>query len=146
MRVRWLLLLALLPWLAACGPKAPQIVIENPWARSSPRMAETGVVYMVIRNKGSAPDVLIGASTDIAEAIEIHESIMENGVMKMQPVPGQRLEIPAQGAVELKPGGYHLMLLKLKQPLQEGQTITVTLRFEKSGEITVQVPVKRMGP
>lgn len=146
MRVRWLLLLALLPWLAACGPKAPQIVIENPWARSSPRMAETGVVYMVIRNKGNAPDVLIDASTDVAEAAELHQSIMENGVMKMQPVPGQRLEIPAKGAVELKPGGYHLMLLKLKQPLQEGQTITVTLRFEKSGEITVQVPVRRMGP
>ncbi len=146
MRVRWLLLLALLPWLAACGPKAPQIVIENSWARSSPLMAEPGVVYMVFRTKRSATDVRIGASTDIAEAVEIHESIMENGVMKMQPVPGQRLEIPAQGAVELKPGGYHLMLLKLKQPLQEGQTITVTLRFEKSGEITVQVPVKRMGP
>lgn len=145
--LRWFVmgLLVLLGTLGCQRQSGPKIQIEQPWARSSPKMANAGAVYMVIRNTGNVPDVLIGAAADICEAVEIHETLMENGVMKMRPIPRQRLEIPAKGQVELKPGGYHLMLLNLKSPLQEGQTITLTLHFEKSGDIQVQVPVKRMG-
>ena len=67
---------------------------------------------------------------------------MEGQVMKMRPVPGQRLEIPARGAVELKPGGLHLMLIGLKQQLKPGDKIEVTLSFEKSGDKTVQAEVR----
>jgi copper(I)-binding protein len=70
--------------------------------------------------------------------------IDENNVMHMKPVEGQRLVIPAKGKVELKPGGYHIMFIGLKEPLKEGQVIDLTLKFEKSGEMKVQAPVKKM--
>lgn len=132
--------------LAGCGGKqGPDIRISDAWARPSPRMATSGAVYMVIANKGGEDDALIGVEGDVSDALEIHEmSIDENNVMRMKPVEGQRLVIPAKGKVELKPGGYHIMLIGLKQPLKEGQEIEITLKFEKSGDIKVKAPVKMM--
>ncbi len=97
--------------------------------------------YMVIENSGGA-DRLISASADVAEVTEIHETKdMGNGMMGMQPVQGG-LEIPANGSVTLKPGGYHIMLMKLKQELAPGQAIRLTLKFQSGKEIALDVPVK----
>jgi hypothetical protein len=71
---------------------------------------------------------------------EVHETKMEGGVMKMSPV--SKVEVPAGGKVEFKPGGYHIMLMELQRDLKEGETITITLTFEKSGNVTVQASVK----
>ncbi len=144
----WLVLalLGLLMSLAACSPQGPALVVRDPWARPSPQMADTGVIYMDIVNRGNEEDALIGVQVDIAQMAEIHQSVMdENGVMKMQPVPEQRLPIPAKKKVSLAPQGYHIMLMGLKQPLEPGMVLQVTLRFEKSGEMTIEVPV-RQGP
>jgi len=132
--------------LTACGgSKGPEIVVSNAWARPSPRMATSGAAYMVIENKGNEDDALIGVEGDVSDAIEIHEMVIdENNVMHMKPVEGQRLVIPAKGKVELKPGGYHIMLIGLKHQLQEGEVVDLTLKFEKSGEIKVKAPVKMM--
>lgn len=142
-----LALLIILSALSACAaqPKGPAIAISNPWARPSPMMAEMGAVYMVIVNNGNEADALVEVTSSIAKTVEIHQTVQEGDVMKMQPVPGQRLEIPAHGTVELKPGGYHIMLIGLEHPLQPGENITLTLRFEQSGEMTIEVPV-REGP
>ena len=133
--------------LAACsGGKGPEIVISDPWARPSPKMATSGAAYMIIENKGKEDDALIGVDGNVSDAVEIHEMVIdENDVMHMKPVEGQRLVIPAKGKVELKPGGYHIMLIGLKHQLQEGEIIDLTLKFEKSGEMKVQAPVKMMG-
>ncbi|HHB91060.1 MAG TPA: copper chaperone PCu(A)C [Anaerolineae bacterium] len=148
---RFLIILVLLSLLAvtlaACGgSKGPQIEIKDPWARPSPKMATSGAAYMIIENKGNEDDVLIGVEGDVSDAVEIHEmTIDENNVMRMRPVEGQRLVIPAKSKVELKPGGYHIMLIGLKHQLKEGEVIDLTLKFEKSGEIKVQAPVKMEG-
>ncbi len=132
--------------LSACGgAKGPQIEIKDPWARPSPKMATSGAAYMIIENKGNEDDALIGVDGDVSDAVEIHEMVVdENNVMHMKPVEGQRLVIPAKGKVELKPGGYHIMLIGLKHQLQEGEVVDLTLKFEKSGEMKVQAPVKMM--
>ena len=130
--------------LAACssGPAGPQIKIEDAWARSSPLAAGNGSVYLTIENGGNEADALIGVSAAVSEAAEIHEMMMEGDVMKMRPVAGQRLEIPAGGKVELKPGGLHIMLLELKEKLEIGQTVELTLKFEKTGEQTVTAEIR----
>ncbi len=142
-----LLMLILLPMLfiGCLGSKGPEIVVTESWARPSPKMASSGAVYMTIENKGNEDDVLIGVDGDVSKAVEIHEMVIDdNNVMHMKPVEGQRLVIPAKSKVELKPGGYHIMLIGLKNQLKEGDVVDLTLRFEKSGEIKVQAPVKPM--
>jgi hypothetical protein len=110
--------------------------------RSSPLAEGNGSAYLTIRNRGNEADALIGVSTAVSEAAELHEMQMEGDVMKMRPVAGQRLEIPARGSVELKPGGLHIMLLDLKEKLEAGKKIDLALLFEKSGEQTITVEIR----
>ncbi|HXF68924.1 MAG TPA: copper chaperone PCu(A)C [Thermoflexus sp.] len=140
--------------IAACAAPAatgPQIQIQDPWARPGAMGMSHGMghggegtsaVYFVVVNNGDQPDALIGAASDAAEQAELHETVMEGDVAKMRPVP--RVEIPAKGRVEFRPRGLHVMLIGLKQDLKVGDTFTVTLRFEKSGEIRISVPVREM--
>ncbi|HET9911210.1 MAG TPA: copper chaperone PCu(A)C [Anaerolineales bacterium] len=130
--------------LSACQPasKGPQIVTSGAWGRPSPKMAMAGAVYVTIKNKGNEPDRLISASTTAAKTVELHESYMdENGVMGMRPLEGG-LEIPAGEAVKLEPGGNHIMLIDLVEPLVPGTKINVALQFEKSGEVVLEVEIK----
>ncbi len=101
---------------------------------------DRGAAYMVIKNSGSAADALIGASSDVAATVEIHETKMVDGNASMLPVA--RIEVPAGGSVELKPGGYHVMFIGLKQPLTVGAKITINLQFEKGGTIPVEAEVR----
>lgn len=102
--------------------------------------SENGAVYMTIRNMTDVEDKLVKAESDIAEAIELHAVEDNNGVMEMRPVP--QLDIPAGGEVELRPGGFHVMLIGLNQELTPGSLIDVTLQFEQAGEIAVQAEVR----
>ena len=128
--------------LSACQPpvSGPKIVTSGAWGRSSAMMATAGAVYVVIENQGNQADRLIGVSSAAAKTAQVHESYMDNGMMSMRPVEGG-LEIPAGGKVELKPGGYHIMLIDLVKPLEVGSKIAVTLKFEKSGEIALEVEI-----
>ena len=98
---------------------------------------------MVIRNKGGEPDRLVAASVDFAGKTEIHQMAMNDNVMVMRPVAGG-LEIPAGGEAELKPGGYHVMFMKLGEQLKEGEMRKVRLTFEKAGEIEVEFKVENV--
>jgi periplasmic copper chaperone A len=119
--------------------------VENAWARPSMAAKDgSGTVsgiFMVVSNGGKEADRLIGGVTAAAEKVEVHETIMEGEVAKMQQVAGG-LEIPAGGSVMLKPGGYHVMLIGIKQDLKVGDKFSIDLQFEKSGTITLEVPVK----
>jgi copper(I)-binding protein len=128
----------------AQGTGNTSIIIEQPWARATPTGAKTGAVYMTLDNKSGTADRLTGASSDVADKLQIHEMKVENGVMQMREVPGG-LPIPAGGSVVLKPGSYHVMMLGLKKPLTAGEKIPLTLTFEKAGNISVTIPVQAMG-
>lgn len=142
----------------ASSPGASGITVSDAWARTSTAVAGAGAAYLTITNGGSTADALIGGSTPIADALEVHETMpmepspdasagMGGGMaspgtpmMGMQKI--DRLEIPAGGSVELKPGSYHLMLIGLTQELKAGETIELTLRFEQAGEVRVTAEVR----
>ncbi len=151
MRIGFLfLVLALL--MAACGPKAGALAasqggieIYDPIARAPGGMMGDGEgggvagVFMLIKNTGAKNDRLVNAASDVSELVQIHETTMAGGVMKMGEVAG--IDVPAGGQAELKSGGYHVMLINLKQELKPGDTISVILTFEQAGEVTIQASV-----
>lgn len=147
-----MLLAALL--LGACGgPAGPAIEAHDVWAR--PAMAGggmlseagmgaagTGAVFLRLTNDGREADRLLGGRTDVAEVVEIHETVMEGEVMRMQMV-ADGLEIPAGGKVLLQPGGYHVMLIGIQRDLAVGDEFELELAFEKSGTLLVEAQVRQ---
>lgn len=113
------------------------IEISDPWTRATPPAAKVGGGYLTLTNKGAQPDRLLDGSSEIASRVEVHKMEMTDGIMKMRPVP-EGVEVPAGVTVKLAPGGYHLMLLDLKKPISEGETIPVKLRFERAGAVDVE--------
>jgi len=118
-----------------------QLEVSNAWARATPGKAENGAAYVTILSP--TPDRLLSASSPAAKKAELHTMEMAGMVMKMRPVAG--LDIPAGQPVALKPGGEHIMLIGLQQPLREGQSFTLTLNFEKAGARTLSVAVEKAG-
>jgi copper(I)-binding protein len=106
-------------------------------------VGENSAAFMSIKNNGSEADTLFKASCDAAMMVTIMDSKMEGDVMSMSDVTG--IEMPAGSTVELKSGGYHIMLMDLKQELKAGSTISITLEFAKAGKITLDVPVNAIG-
>jgi copper(I)-binding protein len=105
-------------------------------------MAGTGAVFMLLKNEGGEADRLTGGQTDVADVVEIHETVMEGEVMKMRML-ADGLEIPAKGEVLLKPGSYHVMLIGMKRDLKVGDTFSLELRFEKSGSMMLEPVVRQ---
>jgi len=124
--------------------KVGDLVLDHAWARATPGGAKVGGGYLTIENKGTTPDKLIGGSTPAAAKVEVHEMAMNNGVMTMRPVKGG-LSIPPGQSVTLAPGGYHIMMMELKRPLKKGDTVPVTLKFEKAGEVKVTFEIEGIG-
>jgi periplasmic copper chaperone A len=149
MRHSSVLLLALALAISAAAPafaqefKAGDIVVEKPWARATPKGAEVGGGFFVVRNKGATPDRLTGGTADFA-TVEIHETSSEGGVSKMRELK-VGLSIPAHGSVGLSPGGYHLMFTHLTHPLAKGETVKATLNFEHAGPVEVEFRVTGVG-
>jgi hypothetical protein len=124
--------------------KAGDLVISQGWSRATPNGAKIGSGYLTIENKGTAPDRLVSVSADIAGKTEVHEMTMKNGVMTMRSVDNG-LTIDPGKTVKLAPGGYHLMMFDLKNPLKQGDTLPVTLTFEKAGKVNVSLAVEGIG-
>lgn len=124
--------------------KLGELVIESPFARATPPGATVGAGYVTIRNTGTTADRLVSATFAIAERVEIHEMVESNSVMMMRELAGG-LDIPAGGAAELKPGGTHLMLMGLKKPLVAGDSVKLKLKFEKAGEVDLDLGVRPLG-
>ncbi|HZL31382.1 MAG TPA: copper chaperone PCu(A)C [Pseudolabrys sp.] len=118
--------------------------ISASWARATPKGASVGGGYVTITNTGTVPDRLVGGSTPVAGRFEIHEMSMDNGVMKMRMLP-RGIEIKPDETVNFKPGGYHVMLVGLKQQLTQGQHFKATLEFEKAGKVDVDFVVEGIG-
>lgn len=129
--------------LAVAQVKIGSLLIEAPWLRATPSGAKVAGGYLKITNTGSAPDRLVGGSLPIAGQVEVHEMSMVDNVMKMRRLDG--LEIKPGATIELKPGGFHLMFMELKDGLKAGQTIKGTLVFEKAGTVEVEYLVAPIG-
>lgn len=134
--------------LLALGSISPAMAdggmtVTQAWARATPGNVKTGAIYLTATNNGASADRLIGASSPAAEKAELHEMSMDNGIMKMRPV--KSLAIAPGKSLVLKPGGYHVMLTGLKAPLKEGDTVPLTLQFEKAGAIAVTAQIAKVG-
>jgi len=123
---------------------AGALKIEHPWSRATPPGASVGVGYLIIENTGTDDDRLVSIKGAVSPDIEMHQSLEKNGVATMRMVEGG-IPVPAGKTVKLEPGGYHLMLKKLKEPLKKGDSVPVTLTFEKAGSVDVDLSVAAMG-
>lgn len=156
--------------LAACGGMSGtnsadtkavgSITVSDVWARaiqitgdSTQPTAEASMMpsagagavsgaFMTIKNSGSTADKLIKAESTIADAVELHTMVDDNGVLQMRPV--ESIEVPANGEVQLKPGGFHVMLIGLKKDLTPGDPVMITLTFAQAGQVTVNADVRAM--
>lgn len=129
--------------VAACtaDPDAG-LQVRSAWARATPPGVQVGAVYLTIHNAGAA-DRLVKVTTEASEKAELHQTLMEDGQMQMRPI--EILEVPQGGEAVFQPGGMHLMLIGLKQPLREGAAVPLTLTFERAGTIQIQARVAAIG-
>ena len=122
--------------------KLGALTIGHPYARATVAGQPTGGGYMKLVNGGPA-DRLVSVSADVSSSVELHEMKMESDVMRMRQVDAIALQ--SGQTVELKPGGYHLMFVGLKAPLKAGESFPMKLKFEKAGEVTVDVKIEVPG-
>ena len=119
--------------------KLGQLTIDHHYTRSTAPGQKVAGGFMKIENKGAA-DQLVSASSPVAGEMQLHTMTMDGNVMKMREV--KMIEVPANGSVELKPGGLHLMFMDIKAPLKAGESVPVKLKFQKAGEVEIKVPVR----
>lgn len=118
--------------------------IVDPWARATPPGAKAAAGYLTIQNAGAASDRLVGVNSPVAGRVEIHEMHFEYSVMTMRRVKAG-VEIPAEGALTLAPGGLHIMFMGLNQEFAEGGNVPVVLHFEKAGEVETVLDILAIG-
>jgi copper(I)-binding protein len=131
------ILIATLAW-AAAGNALAQVNVSSAWARSTVAGQSGTGAFMTITSKDGGK--LIGAASPVAGVVELHEMAMDNNVMKMRAIPA--LDLPAGREVQLKPGGYHVMLLDLKRPLKVGEKVQIELRLETRDGKRITQPVE----
>jgi copper(I)-binding protein len=128
------------PQAAAHGYGAGDLQVRHPWTRATPAGATVAAGYLEIRNSGQQTDRVVGASTPAAERVEFHVQVQEGDVLKMREV--KDFGVPARQRLTLRPGGSHFMLIGLKQPLVKGGRVPLTLRFERAGELQIELEVQ----
>ena len=137
--------------LPACFANADEykvgaLEIATPWSQELPPNAPTVAAYFVVHNQGNAADRLLSVDSPVSGEAQLHEHVMHNDLMKMQPVTS--VQIPAGGEVTFAPMAYHVMLVNLKDRslLSDGKHFPLTLHFEKAGDVTVEVVVRKQAP
>jgi copper(I)-binding protein len=140
--IRHIVFVAVLAVATPALAQAPSVHLQNAWARATAPQATSGLVYLTVIDTG-APDRLIAAASPVAGVVQLHETVNDNGIMKMPPIPALAVS-PGKPAV-LKPGGYHIMLMHMKQQLKPGEHFPITLTFAKAGKLTAIVTVTTAG-
>ena len=136
------------PQLSDAHAAETRVRVDDAWARRAPMLdmgsgkggSGNGAVYATLQNPGRETDALIAATSDVARGVEIHESYEASGMMRMREVP--KIDVPPGQKVEMKPGGYHIMLINLTRELKPGDAIDLTLRFEKAGAVPVTARIR----
>ena len=138
------LMLTALATLLTTSPVLAQVTVADPWVRGTVAQQRATGAFMTLTAPAGAR--LVEARSPVAGVVEIHEMTMDSNVMRMRQVP--MLELPAGKAVELKPGGYHVMLMELKQPMKTGESVPITLVFEDKDKkrltVDIQAPVRAL--
>ncbi len=120
------------------------LTILHPWARPAAE-GQSSAAYLTIKNGGADSEKFVSAESPVAKKTELHETRDENGVMKMRAVK-DGVEIKPGSSLELKPGGYHIMLIDLKKPLEVGATVPITITLAKAGTLNLDVKVEKTAP
>ena len=119
------------------------LLIEHPWSRPTAPGMPMGVAYLSITNRGQSADTLVGASSPVAEKVEMHETSIVDGMARMRPLSA--IAIPPGATVKVQPGGIHFMLVGLKTPLERGTTAPLVLEFRNAGRVTIQLGIEAPG-
>jgi copper(I)-binding protein len=119
-----------------------EVAIGDPYVRAVPPGQANSAVFMSLENRSDQDQALVAAESDVSEIVELHTHIEEGGMMRMRQI--EKIDVPAGETVILQPGGLHVMLIGLKQALEPGQTIDLTLVFEDGSRMPVQAPVRRI--
>lgn len=141
--MKWMVAMAMTGWVAVVQAAGHGVMVENPWIREAPPTASALGGFMVVMNHADKAAILVGASTAVAEEVQLHRTVMEDGMAKM--IHQHMIEIPAGGQVEFKPGDYHLMLMKPKQALKAGDKVEIILQFKDGGTLPATFEVRAMG-
>ncbi len=128
--------------LLLAGSLHAEIRVGQPYVRATPPGAANSAAFMLLHNTGTQPTQLVGARSS-ATHTELHRHMMNGTRMQMRPV--NTMMIPAGGKVELKPGGYHLMLLGLSGPLRRGESVEMHLNFDNQPPLSLTIPVLPIG-
>jgi len=130
----------------SCGAfagAADLVTVNEPHARAVPPGQSVSAAFMELANTSAADHALVAAESPAAETVELHEHTMRDGMMAMREIP--RIDLPAGQSVSLQPGGLHVMLIGLKQPLNAGDRVEITLVFEDGSRQTIEAPVRKAG-
>jgi periplasmic copper chaperone A len=131
-------------YAAAADYHVGSLQITQPWARATPKGADSGAAYMTVMNTGAKPERLNCVSSEAADKCQIHQMSMDNGVMKMREMEGG-VEIKPGETVTFAPGGYHVMLVGLKAPLVQGKSVAATLKIDTGATAQVEFPIAAIG-
>ena len=134
----FLLVAGLSGGMAVAAPASAPVVADA-WISEAPPVAKNNAAYAVIRN-GARADILLGAETPVAAAVELHEMSMAGGLMRMRELP--QVNLAPNAELRFAPGGYHIMLVGMKRPLAVGEKVPLTFRFRRAGKVTVQAEVR----
>lgn len=116
------------------------VQVADPYVRAVPAGQDQTAAYMTLRNTGKQDMALVKAESPAARAVELHTVISEGGMMKMRPVP--KMDVKADGETKLQPGGFHIMLIGIKEPIKEGASVSLTLNFDDGSQLSVTAPVR----
>jgi copper(I)-binding protein len=134
-----LLAAGLIASVGAFAGAADQVTVHDPYVRLAPPNAPATGAFMVIRNAGDKDVKVVKADNPVSKVTELHTHLNEGGVMKMRPVTA--IDVKAKGEAVLKPGGLHVMLIELKAPMKEGDTVPLTLTFDDGSTKKVDAKV-----
>jgi periplasmic copper chaperone A len=141
MQMKWLSGFALAAALSVSGGVQASVEIHEPWVREAPPNATALAAYMVMENRGANAEILTDAFSLEFEDIELHATVHEGDMARM--VQQEQIEIPPMERVVFERGGLHLMLMRPKQPLREGDEVSITLRFASGMQIPMMFPVRK---
>ncbi|WP_419764180.1 MAG: copper chaperone PCu(A)C [Arcobacter sp.] len=119
---------------------ASNIEVKDAYVRATPPGLPNSAAFMVVENNTDKKISIVKATSNVSKVVELHTHSMKDGVMKMYQVP--KVDIPANGKTELKPGGFHVMLIGLHNPLKIGEEVTYTLEFSNGETKTITAPIK----
>ncbi len=127
---------------ALAGSASDMVDVNAPYVRAVPPGQPNSAAFMMLKNRDAQAHAVVNASSDVAKVVELHTHIHEGGMMKMRRI--DKIDVPANGMAELKPGGLHVMLIGLKRELAPGQKVAVTLEYEDGSTETVEAPVRKV--